>query len=183
MERLSLIVGTFLCHQLPERSFAFGGVQFPVCARCTGMYTGLILALIILFVLYRGAQRCGWPSLPYLTFAVIAVIAIVLDWTTTFLGLRSGSNELRLLTGTMLGVALSYPIYTMLVDSLVKNSVRERPLVALRDVLLWLAAVPAALAWVYLSGLVLGPFAALVQVAFILVTFGLLIAILIGLFL
>jgi uncharacterized membrane protein len=38
-----------VCHQNPERSFHAGGVQWPVCARCAGLYLaapiGALLAL------------------------------------------------------------------------------------------------------------------------------------------
>lgn len=39
------------CHQLPERSFYWHGYQFPVCARCTGVYIGELLALFGHFVI------------------------------------------------------------------------------------------------------------------------------------
>src|ERR1041385_1340437 len=43
-----------ICHQRPDRSFFSGGVQWPVCGRCAGLYlaapVGAILAL-------RGRQR------------------------------------------------------------------------------------------------------------------------------
>jgi uncharacterized membrane protein len=33
-------VGSRVCHQRPERSFHTGSVQWPVCARCSGVYVG-----------------------------------------------------------------------------------------------------------------------------------------------
>jgi hypothetical protein len=48
-------VGSVVCHQLPERSFHLFAVQMPVCARCTGIYFGGALA-VILFVLARDRQ-------------------------------------------------------------------------------------------------------------------------------
>src|SRR5438552_15946408 len=30
--------GSFICHQLPARSFHSWSAQWPVCARCTGIY-------------------------------------------------------------------------------------------------------------------------------------------------
>ena len=33
------------CHQKPERSFFINGYQFPVCARCTGVMIGYLLAI------------------------------------------------------------------------------------------------------------------------------------------
>ena len=35
--------GSFICHQLPARSFHTWSAQWPVCARCTGIYLGAAL--------------------------------------------------------------------------------------------------------------------------------------------
>ena len=32
--------GSFICHQLPDRSFHVDAFQLPVCARCFGLYAG-----------------------------------------------------------------------------------------------------------------------------------------------
>ena len=44
--------GTYLlagvvCHQRPDRSFHFEGVKMPVCARCTGLYLGAGLGVLV----------------------------------------------------------------------------------------------------------------------------------------
>ena len=36
-----------LCHQVVERSFRFGDAPLAVCARCTGVYAGLLLGLVV----------------------------------------------------------------------------------------------------------------------------------------
>ena len=38
------------CHQMEERSFHFKGYQFPVCARCTGVFLGEIIAIVLLLL-------------------------------------------------------------------------------------------------------------------------------------
>ena len=38
------------CHQMESRSFFFRGYQFPVCARCTGVILGEIIALFLIIV-------------------------------------------------------------------------------------------------------------------------------------
>lgn len=38
------------CHQMPERSFFIRGKQFPVCARCTGVFLGNIAAYVMFFI-------------------------------------------------------------------------------------------------------------------------------------
>ncbi len=36
------------CHQMPERSFFLGSYQFPLCARCTGIMAGRLIAILLL---------------------------------------------------------------------------------------------------------------------------------------
>src|SRR5688572_14997247 len=40
-------VGSVVCHQLPERSFFLWSAQWPVCARCTGIYVGAAVAALV----------------------------------------------------------------------------------------------------------------------------------------
>ena len=47
-------VGAVICHQRPERSFFIAAHQMPVCARCTGIYIGAAVAVIL--VARRGAD-------------------------------------------------------------------------------------------------------------------------------
>jgi hypothetical protein len=58
------VVGSAVCHQLPERSFFLWGRQMPVCARCTGIYVGAALAVVVhafrsakAFALQRSGSR------------------------------------------------------------------------------------------------------------------------------
>ena len=39
--------GAVLCHQRPERSFFIASHQMPVCARCTGLYLGAAVAVLL----------------------------------------------------------------------------------------------------------------------------------------
>src|SRR5690349_15498240 len=38
---------SFVCHQIPERSFHLAGHQFAVCSRCTGLYSGFAVAALV----------------------------------------------------------------------------------------------------------------------------------------
>src|SRR4051812_10677721 len=52
-----------LCHQRPERSFYLWGTQFPVCARCAGIYAGAALGVIAELVrLKPDATSAAAPS-------------------------------------------------------------------------------------------------------------------------
>jgi len=91
-------IGSFICHQRPERSFVFRGHQLPVCARCTGLYVGAAVAApVALFLAAAGAvSRARW------LFAA-AALPTLLTWTTEFAGLAQFSNMARLLCALPLG--------------------------------------------------------------------------------
>ena len=69
-----------LCHQLQDRSFQFGGFTFPFCARCTGVYWG-VLSGFIGVCLAGGGKKSGlpvstmrWVSLLLLVFFPLEVL-------------------------------------------------------------------------------------------------------------
>jgi len=49
-------IGSFVCHQLPERSWRLWTAQMPVCARCTGIYLGAAIAALM-SVSFRSPER------------------------------------------------------------------------------------------------------------------------------
>lgn len=53
-------LGYGLCHRITERSFMINGRQLPLCARCTGMYLGVALAFLVLWL----AGRTRYSDLP-----------------------------------------------------------------------------------------------------------------------
>jgi uncharacterized membrane protein len=79
------------CHKLPNRSFHMNGRQFHVCARCTGIAVGSMLAPLLLLVVPRLS-----PSLQ-----VIAPSVLVVDGLTQAVGLRESTNWLRFFTGLL----------------------------------------------------------------------------------
>jgi uncharacterized membrane protein len=95
-------IGHLVCHQLPNRTFFVGGHYLPVCARDTGAYIGLLLGYILLPL--RRKEACGPPNL---WITSLMVLPMIVDAGTQWVGLRTSSNELRLITGLFFGVALA----------------------------------------------------------------------------
>jgi uncharacterized membrane protein len=91
-------VGSFICHQRPERSFVVHGRQLPVCARCTGLYVGAAMAApaALLAAAAAAARRAR------LMFAVAALPTLV-TWTAEFAGLARFSNTARFVAALPLG--------------------------------------------------------------------------------
>lgn len=83
------------CHQKPERSFIIKGRQFPVCARCAGVYAGGIIA----FITFRLMTPPIW---------LVAVFCAVMfsDWLIQFLKIRESTNLRRFITGFFCGYGL-----------------------------------------------------------------------------
>lgn len=86
------------CHQMESRSFSFRGYQFPVCARCTGVFIGQLSGLISIIAGFR---------LPIsLVFIFMAVMA--LDWGIQYLKIRESTNIRRFISGTLCGFGMTY---------------------------------------------------------------------------
>ena len=87
------------CHGRIERCLELFGTPMPICARCTGIYLGL-LAGLMLFPMMRWLRER--------TMRVIALIAILplgIDGVTQLLGFRESVNPLRIATGVIAGMA------------------------------------------------------------------------------
>jgi len=135
-------MGYGLCHQLPERSFFGGGVQVPVCARDTGIYIGFLVSLAVIALVHRGSRPKEFP--PTSTWIAIGLMigSMALDGGTEYAGLRSTTNELRLITGLLAGFAIAAILAPMLNDELWRSAARERVLDTPWRLAIWLAAVP-----------------------------------------
>jgi len=84
------------CHRLPERSFFWKGQQFPVCARCTGIYLGYLSMPLFMFCLF------GWG----VGISLLMFLPAVIDGSIqAFFDIES-NNTRRLITGLMSGLGL-----------------------------------------------------------------------------
>lgn len=98
--------GSVVCHQLPARSFHLSGLQFPVCARCTGLYGGGLLGLI----LSHGMRRVPRTSAAVNRAQALAALALstgptALSLATEALGLWDPGNAGRAALALPLGLA------------------------------------------------------------------------------
>jgi uncharacterized membrane protein len=110
---LTYMAGALICHQQPERSFHRDGAQYPVCARCHGLYAGAMLG-VLAWVGLAGVQRAPraraqrWLS-PHSLRALLALVAlptlvtVALAWT----GVWDAPNLLRALLAVPLGLAIA----------------------------------------------------------------------------
>jgi uncharacterized membrane protein len=104
-------VGYAVCHRIAVRSFFFGDRQFPICARCSGMYLGAFVGM-----LYYARERksAGMPTLKMSVVLVAFLAFFGIDGINSYLhffpqlpSLYQPENWLRLLTGTGVGLGIA----------------------------------------------------------------------------
>ena len=109
---------SLICHQRPERSFRIGGVQMPVCARCSGLYVSGALGSILA---WSGRRRTRAPSSGRLqavstggVVLAIAALPTAVTFGLEFVGLLKFSNAARALAALPLGVVAGWLFVRML---------------------------------------------------------------------
>ena len=105
-------LGSVICHQRPERSFAILQTPLPVCARCTGIYFGAFVAAAVLMV-RRGrvvppaTRGVRWGLSLALT---PALMTLLYEWVTH----ETPSNLLRAASGVPPGFVVLWVIGALL---------------------------------------------------------------------
>jgi len=139
-------LGFGLCHQLPERSFFGSGIQVPVCARDTGIYVGFLLSFVVISLLHRGERRRGFPNQTVWLIMGVSLAAMAWDGITSYSGLRTTTNDIRLLTGLLTGFSAAVVVYPMLQEELWTSSSAARVLSPARKVVQWVFSIAVAFA-------------------------------------
>ena len=111
-------VGYAFCHRIDARSFHVGGLQFPLCDRCSGMYLGALLALIFQFVI--GKKHGGFPPKGIIAVLVLFLCAFAVDGSNSLIQfiikdgfLYQTTNTTRLITGTGIGLGIGLVLYPL----------------------------------------------------------------------
>jgi uncharacterized membrane protein len=95
------VVGSLVCHQIPERSFHLSGIQLPVCARCTGLYVGGAVGLALWLSRSHRALSFRAARGAILVTAVPTLVTLA----TAALGWWDPANVLRAAFAAPVGVA------------------------------------------------------------------------------
>ena len=155
-------IGSAVCHQMAERSFLYDGMQMPLCARCTGIYTGVFFAFCFFFLKKR--MGSGRPfSMPQTILAAAAILPVGIDGAGSYLGFWESSQFLRILTGSIVGVVI--PGFLLLAGNFDPNGKNEALLYEKTWELLLLMAVSVGFGFCLLAGLPLHAVGAVCSVA------------------
>ncbi len=70
-------IASLVCHQFDARSLSVDGIPLPLCARCTGIYTGFLAAAII--QLSRRFAVCRMPSRSVVLASATMLVALATE--------------------------------------------------------------------------------------------------------
>jgi uncharacterized membrane protein len=110
-------VGSSVCHQIPSHSYTNSGTQFPLCARCSGLYLGSFIGLAYFFT--RG-KRKAIPKKGFLILLIFFFLAWAGDGVNSFVTdyfnrtiIYETTNMTRLVTGFGMGLVMSTALITL----------------------------------------------------------------------
>jgi hypothetical protein len=108
------VIGGFICHQLPARSYQLWSAQMPVCARCAGIYFGAVIGAVAAAI--RRGRPWSAPGRsklhPYDARVVLAAAAaptiatLVYEWTTGVMP----AHGVRAAAGAAIGAAVAWVV-------------------------------------------------------------------------
>jgi uncharacterized membrane protein len=88
-----------ICAQIPAHSFYFLGHQFGMCARNISIYGSMFATSLAFSMTKKRLPGIPWPVW------LILILPMSYDGLTQMFGLRESTWELRVLTGTLFGMA------------------------------------------------------------------------------
>lgn len=132
-------IGYAVCHRIDLRSFHLDGRALPLCARCTGLYLGVMLTIGSFIIFDRGKAGMNPPRRLWIPLAVFG-LAYALDGLNSYLHFFPDaphayppSNTLRVITGTFAGVALVSLIFPTLNQIIWKDWQERRAIASWRE--------------------------------------------------
>ena len=127
------MVGYAVCHRIHSHSFIMAGRQLPMCARCTGTFTGALVGLVGQALVLRRRRACEFPPAAILVVLVGFVLLMAVDGVNSYISLLpigtslyEPTNTLRLITGALNGLAMSAIVYPAINSTLWRDPTAER---------------------------------------------------------
>lgn len=115
---------SFVCHQVPERTLTIGDRLLPLCARCTGIYSGFLIGIV--FQILMGSRTNRLPPLAINALSAVIVLALIMEGLGQRLSLWELSNQARLALGLLCGSAISITVFPLFNYFLQRHPARSR---------------------------------------------------------
>ncbi len=119
------IISSSVCHQLSSRCLTIGNITLPICARCSGIYTGFFITAVILFIMYR-KKESGIPPLYILIILSLFFLSTIVDGIASNFGLYNTNNNIRFITGFLCGSSIMIITYPIFIYQYYRQSEKEK---------------------------------------------------------
>jgi uncharacterized membrane protein len=112
LSAMTYAAGSLICHQRPDRSFHYHGAQYPVCARCLGLYLGSVAGVLLWAGLAgvgaRPKPRAHWLTIRRARALLIGIgVPTIASVGTGMLGLWDANNIVRAVLAWPLGATIA----------------------------------------------------------------------------
>jgi len=129
-----------VCHRIESHSLTINGRQLPLCARCTGTFTGALVGLLGQAVVLRRGKAARFPPPAIFALILVFIATMAADGLNSYLSMIPNApylyeprNWLRLLTGSLNGLAMSSLLYPIFNATLWLAPVEQRTIRSIRD--------------------------------------------------
>ena len=103
-ERIAMFGKAPLCNLLPEHGICINGFYLPLCARCLGIFLGIIIAsFLFIFIIRKKRYR----FLIHLLFVLLALPCLI-DGTLQYFFYIESNNIRRIITGLLCGASIVF---------------------------------------------------------------------------
>ncbi|MDQ3069810.1 MAG: DUF2085 domain-containing protein [Acidobacteriota bacterium] len=108
-------VAAFVCHQQADRSFAWNGVPWPVCARCLGLYVAAPAAAVMAMTASGGGRPHS--SRRNLVILCASALPTAISWSAEWLAGVPVSNTTRFISAWPLGAGVAWVVIRTALDA------------------------------------------------------------------
>ncbi len=112
-----------ICHQFDERSLHINEHKMSVCARCSGIYFGFLIGVLVV-PLFKMVKIKNF------TYTLVFILSpMIIDISLDFLGIHQSTLLTRTLTGLMFGfpsAIILYPSFEQALNELINYKERKQ---------------------------------------------------------
>jgi len=98
----------YRCHQFPHRSLFWGGMQFPVCVRDTGITMGFLAGILAIYLAKNHRSKNVDPRM------LLLLVPMAIDGVFQLLGVWQSIFVSRFLSGLLSGFAIAIVFVSLL---------------------------------------------------------------------
>ncbi|MFW6375674.1 MAG: DUF2085 domain-containing protein [Thermoplasmatota archaeon] len=99
------IVRKFICHGQEDRCLILFGHKLPICSRCTGFYSGILIGFLLNFLFFDIGARALF------ILSLIGLIPLGFDGSIQRFTEYESNNITRLSTGLFCGIFIGMDIF------------------------------------------------------------------------